>query len=121
MWLRAGHVQTGRVEELIFRSEGTAPHMRLQSIEDPTARDRALVRTEPARVFGDRQAREWRTLLLDYSAEGRIVAVSFLLPDGTHETLLRYEYDSAGRLAAAVDARGHADRYGGPCRPSADT
>jgi RHS repeat-associated protein len=84
----------------------------LAAIEDPAGLGLDLQYDQAGRLLGVRQRLEQRSLVLDYNHSGtRILAVALLTPDGRRHTLVRYDYDSLGRLAVVFDAAGAADRY----------
>jgi RHS repeat-associated protein len=103
-------VDTGDITRYIFSAGRGGESWPLASVEDVTGQALDLSWSS-GRLISVRQRLEGRALLIEYNALGRIVVVAFLLPDGHRQPVARYEYDPGGRLAAAYDALGYADRY----------
>jgi RHS repeat-associated protein len=83
----------------------------LRILADATGQGLELSWSEQGHLRGIRQQLEKRTLAVSTLGDGRIVAVAFRHGDGRTQSLLRFEYDSRGNLAAAFDAMEQADRY----------
>jgi RHS repeat-associated protein len=83
----------------------------LRSIEDASGDGLELAWDEHGLLKGVRQKTEKRTLAIAHTPAGRIATVSFRLPDGRMQILVRYDYDSKGRLSLAQDAKGFTDRF----------
>lgn len=67
------------------------------------------LRYEGGRLAGVRDT-VGRSLLFE-SSGGRLQAIRLRKRDGDRIDLVRYQYDAEGRLAAALDPKGHAMRY----------
>jgi RHS repeat-associated protein len=104
-------VETGKIERYVFLPGRNGDAWPLASIEDATGQGLDLSCDNQGRVTAVRQRLERRVLVLDYSTGSRITGISLLTPDDRRIPLVRYEYDDAGRLTAAYDALGNADRY----------
>jgi YD repeat-containing protein len=63
------------------------------------------------RVSSVEQRLEGRALAFGYDGAGRLTSVSGVGTAGVRMPLVTYEYDGQGRLHAAFDALGQADRY----------
>jgi RHS repeat-associated protein len=104
-------VDTGNIERFAFRAGKAGEAWLLASVEDVTGQGLDMLRYPTGRLTGVRQKLEKRTLLLEYAPTNRIRSIEFPMPDGKREVLARFEYDQDGRLIAAFDALGFADRY----------
>jgi RHS repeat-associated protein len=85
--------------------------MPLASIEDLTGQGLDLERDHTGRLITIRQRLEKRVLRLGYYPGDLLCSATLQSPDGQIHSLVRYEYDSKGRLSAAYNALGYADRY----------
>jgi RHS repeat-associated protein len=99
------------VTRYVFVAGRNGEYWPLRAIEDAAGRGLDLAWDDRGMLKGVRQRLEKRTLVFSHSGEGKLASVAFLLPDGRQEVLARYEYDRMGRLSAACDALGRADRY----------
>lgn len=104
-------IETGKIERFLFREGISGQPWHLHSIEDATGRGLDLLRDRNARLVGIRQRLEERTLQLVYNEQALISKIIFLGRTGERHTLAEYEYDPLGRLVAAFDALGNAERY----------
>ena len=102
---------SGEVVRYLFQGGRSGEAWPLRSVENAAGLGLDLAWDPEGRLQGIRQRLEGRTLLIAYTAQGRIASVAYLRKDGVRQPVARYEYDAQGRLAAAHDARGFADRY----------
>lgn len=100
-----------KVATYVFLSGRNGQEWPLRFLENGTGDGVELAWDDQGRLKGLRQKLEKRTLAVAYTAENRVESVAFRHADGRQEILSRYEYDKAGRLAAAYDALDLADRY----------
>ncbi len=105
------NVDSGEVERYVFKEAAKGAAWPLESIEDVTGQGLEMLRDKTGRLTGIRQRLEKRTLLLDYTPNGRIKAVLFQLPRDQRQMLASYAHDEEGRLVAAYDALLSVDRY----------
>ena len=85
-----------RNRELRLRTGRQRQDRTLAAIENVCGQGLDLVRDAAGRLIRIDQRLENRSLLLDYSPAGRIVAVRLLSADKQTRELVRYEYDGAG-------------------------
>ncbi|MDQ2780349.1 MAG: hypothetical protein M3Y32_12420, partial [Pseudomonadota bacterium] len=85
--------------------------MRLASIEDPSGQGVDLEWESDALLRSVRQRPERRELQLGYNRLGRVERLSLRGTNGEVHLLATYEYDASGRLCAAADAAGFAERW----------
>jgi RHS repeat-associated protein len=104
-------IGTGHIARLIFPEGRDGDAWPLGRIEDVTGQGLDLIRDRAGRLTGVRQVHEGRTLVVTYVDSYRVGSLSLLPAAGPPQLLVRYRYDGAGRLCAAYDALGHADRY----------
>jgi len=104
-------VDTGEIERFVFNQGQRRAAWPLAGIEDVTGQGLDLFWDEAGRLTCIKQRLEQRSLVLDYTPENQISAVSFLAPDHQRQVLIRYEYDGKGRLTTAADALKHTDQY----------
>jgi len=104
-------VDTGEIERFVFNQGQKGAIRPLAGIEDVTGQGLDLFRDEAGRLSRIKQCLEQRSLVVDYTPENQISAVSFLSSEHQRQVLIRYEYDGQGRLTAAVDALNHTDQY----------
>jgi RHS repeat-associated protein len=101
-----------RVRRYCFEASARGQAMRLASMETVSGDALDLVWSDAdGRLQAVRQRVEQRELVLAHTRSGLIESVRLQGPGGPAQTVLRYEYDEHGRLAAAFDAAGFADRY----------
>lgn len=94
-----------------FMPGPTGRPLPLASIEDLTGQGLDLERDQLGRVTVIRQRHEKRALQLDYYPGDVLRSVNLRAPDDQIHSLVRYEYDAMGRLSAAYNALGYADRF----------
>src|SRR5207244_1438638 len=106
-------VDSGEIQRFVFAAEraGESLTLFLVGIEDLCGDGVTLARDASGRVSKLHQRIENRTVVLKYSADGRIESLALVTNGGAETQLVGYEYDAAGRLSAAVDRRGVANRY----------
>ena len=104
-------VDTGEIERFVFNQGQKGAVWPLAGIEDVTGQGLDLFWDERGRLSRIKQRLEQRALVVDYTPENQISAVSFLSPDHQRQVLIRYEYDEKGRLTTAADALNHTDQY----------
>ena len=105
------NIESGRVLHYLFQPARNGQLWPLRSLSVPAGPGVELSWDEAGLLKGIRQIVEKRTLAVAHSASGRITAISWRSPLGETIPLIRYEYDSVGRLIAAFDAANLADRY----------
>jgi RHS repeat-associated protein len=103
--------ESGDLERYVFAARRPGEPWPLSGIEDGTGRGIIVVAETVGRPLELRQQVEGRALRFHYTPVGLIDFVFFVLPDGKNHLEARYEYDGRGRLAAAYDALGHAERF----------
>ncbi len=104
-------VDTGEIERYVFEKNKEGAAWPLASVEDVSGQGLDLIHDKDGRLISVQQRLEKRTLLIDYTDSNRINTVKFIFPDNKQQVLVRYEYDQEGRLIAAFNALGNADRY----------
>jgi RHS repeat-associated protein len=104
-------VESGEIQRFVFSAEESNDAPPLVSVENVSGDGVEVSWDAPGRLKSLRQQIENRTVLFNYSAGGRIASVSLSRTDGSRADLVRYEYDSVGRLSAVFDRRDLANRY----------
>jgi RHS repeat-associated protein len=100
-----------KLQRFVFAAERTGGALTLVSIEDVSGDGLDLIWDSSGRLTTLRQRIENRTVTLNYSPAGQISSLALLTGRGAQTPLVRYEYDSGGRLSAAFDRRELANRY----------
>lgn len=104
-------VDSGEIHRVVFATERLRGILDLVGIEDVSGDGLELTWDTSGRMTRLHQRIEKRTVVVNYSTVGRIDSLA-LVTDGVGQTqLVNYEYDEAGRLSAAYDRRGLANRY----------
>jgi RHS repeat-associated protein len=101
----------GTLTRYIFQADRNGQWWPLRWIEDACGNGLEMAWDEQSRLKGLRQKHEKRTLVISYTPLGRIASVAFRQPDGRHQILARYDYDSKGKLTSVQDALGFIERY----------
>jgi len=104
------NVDTGQIETFVFDFEYSVNTYVLSAIENVSGDGVDLKRTSNGQLTDLHQRIENRTILVKHNSQGRISSLSLESGEGG-PPLVGYEYDSAGRLIAAVNRRGLAHRY----------
>ncbi|HYR91353.1 MAG TPA: RHS repeat-associated core domain-containing protein [Terriglobia bacterium] len=104
-------VDSGEIRRFAFVAERTGPALTLVGIEDVSGDGLELTWDASGRLGKLRQRIENRTVMVSYSPAGRITSLALVTNGGAKTPLVRYEYDESGRLSAAFDRRGLANRY----------
>ena len=102
---------SGPIQRYGFTRRSGGERLLLKTYEDVTGQGLDLSYDETGRLVTVQQRLERRSLRLVYNTVGRVAAVVLVAADGSQTSLATYEYDRAGRLSAAIDALGYADRY----------
>jgi len=105
------NIESGRVLHYQFQPARNGQLWPLRSISNPGGPGIEFSWDETGVLKGIRQIVEKRTLAVTYTSSGRISGIVWDPASGKPLPLIRYEYDSSGRLVAAVDAANLADRY----------
>lgn len=106
------HDWESEVHRFVFQGSGVGV-LRLDRVELPSGQGVALSYDASGRLVEVKQDVEERRLLLTYDAGGLITALHLDSPIGSREVVCTFQYDSSGRLVAALDARQvpHSYRY----------
>lgn len=104
-------VETGDVSRFVFARGPLDVPLPLLRVEDATGQGLDLMRDGRGRLAAISQPLERRVLQLEYERAGLVARATLWGPDGRSHALTRYEYDDAGRMAAAFDAAGSTTRY----------
>ena len=104
-------VETEEIERYIFIQGKNGEPWPLASIEDETGQGLVMLRDATGRLTGIQQCLEKRTFFINYTSDNQVGSISFQMPDGSRQVLVRYEHDDKGRLCAAYDALGYSDHY----------
>ena len=105
------NVENNDVVRYCFNRGQPGIQWHLASIDDVMGRGLDLVRDGTGRLTAVLQRMEKRRLLLAYGQSGLVQTVSLTDSKGAQHVLCRFDYDGQGRLTAAFDASGNADRY----------
>jgi len=112
-YLKVTHwnVDSHEVTRFIFQPARNGRLWPLKSLENGTGQGLDLAWDDRGLLKGVRQKLEKRTLAVHHTSEGRLASVAFLFADGSQQTLIKYQYDAKGMLAAATNALEQTDRY----------
>ena len=105
------NTNTLEVTKYIYESMVPGKRFLLSRIEDVGGGRLEIHRDARQRPVLIQQSPEGRELLVDYTSRDQIAQIALRVREGQPAVLSRFEYDPDGRLVAAFDARGNADRY----------
>jgi len=109
--VQSWNVESGDILRYCFRPGTNGTRMPLVAIENVIGQGVDLVYDRSGHLTGIQQRLERRMLVLGYHANGLVNSVTLQAPNGERRPIVRYEYDGAGRLSAAFDPLGNADRF----------
>jgi len=104
-------VESGAIVRFVFASDKPVDNPPLVGVESVSGDGVDVTNEAPGRVKGLRQRIEKRTVVVNYSANGRILSLDLMTNEGVRTEIVRYEYDTADRLSVVYDRRGLANRY----------
>lgn len=104
-------IESGEILRYCFQQNQPDSILRLTSLEGVTGQALDLIWDTQGRLAEIRQRLENRALVMGYSPSSLITSILLRTPTGEQHQLVRYEYDSNGRLITAYDAAKFADRY----------
>ncbi len=104
-------VDSGEIQRFVFTAKRVSGVLDLVGIEDVSGDGLELTWDKSGRMTHLHQRIEKRTVVVNYSTAGRINSLALVTEGGVETQLVSYEYDQAGRLSAAFDRRGLANRY----------
>jgi RHS repeat-associated protein len=105
------NVESGEIQRFVFAGERATGAPPLVAVENVSGDGVEVSWDASGRLKSLRQRIEKRTVQVNCSPAGRITSLVLVTKEGTRTELVRYEYDAAGRLSAAFDRKGLANRY----------